>query len=314
MLTFIILGLFLQATQPKQPLQNPPDKVKATVLHAKATDLSYIEGLTQARPVSYPERFTVTTDVVCVEPLLPQAWRFIFNLKHRKLVVISDTAKAYYEVPLELLRYRYYALVEGIRRWVANDRAAVKATPDPAERQKLLAKHLPVWLRTENFLRNPDPKVVKSSVEEQKEPIKGLKAKKVTILADDKEIVSVTLTSETVIKKEVLNSIVGALGLPPAVAKELLKFSGLPLKYRQHLQIGAFHEIRQIEVERLTQTKVKRSALCVPQGYKKIENPPFVTMLKTAKRKFGGNQKPSTSQKQPDKTKQHKEEKPDQGR
>jgi len=314
MLTLIALGLFLQATQPKQPKKEPSDKVKATVLHAKATDLSYIEGLTQPRPVTYPERFTVTADVVCVEPLVPRAWRFIFNLKHKKLAVISDTAKAYYEVPLELLRFRYYALVEDVRRWLANNRSTVKATSDPAERQKLITKHLPVWLRTENFLRNPDPKTVKSSLEEQKDPVKGLKTKRITILADDKEVVCVTLTSQTVIKKEVLRSLVGALGLPPAVANELLKFSGLPLKYRQHLQIGAFHEIRQIEVERLTQMKVKRSALCVPQDYKKIENPPFVATLKAAERKFGGDQPPPTPKKQPDKTKQHKEKKPDQGR
>ena len=314
MLTVIALGLFLQAARPDNPPQKPPVKVKATVLHAKATDLSYIEGLTEARPVSYPQRFIVTADVVCVEPLVPRAWRFIFNLKQKKLAVISDAAKAYYEVPLELLRYRYYAVVEGVRMWVASDRAAVKAVSDPAERQKLLTKHTPIWLRTENSLRNPDPKSVKSAVAEQKDPVKGLKAKKVTIFADDKEVVCVTLTSETVVKKEVLRSLVGALGLPPAVANELLKFSGLPLKYRQHLQIGAFHEIRQIEVERLTQTKVERNALCVPRNYKKIENPPFVAMLKVAKRKFGGEQNAPISKKQPSKTKKRKEKKSDKGR
>jgi len=314
MLTIIALGLFLQAAKPDKPPQKQPETVRAIVLHAKATDLSYIEGLTEPRPVSYPQRFVVTADVVCVEPLVPRAWRFIFNLKQKNLVVISDATKAYYEVPLELLRYRYYAVVEDIRRWIANDRAAVKAVSDPAERQKLLTKHTPIWLRTENFLRNPDPKSVRSSVAEQKDPVKGLKAKKVTIFADDKEVVCATLTSETVVKKEVLRSLVGALGLPPAVAEELLKFSGLPLKYKQHLQIGAFHEIRQIEVERLTRTKVERSALCVPRNYKKIENPPFVAMLMTAKRKFGGEQHPPSVKKQPSKTKKHKEKKSDKGR
>ena len=131
---------------------------------------------------------------------------------------VIDNAKACYEVPLKLLRYRYNALVEDVRKWVADNCAAIKATTTPL------------------------------------------------------------------------------------------------LKYRRHLQVGAFHEIRQIEVERLTQMSVKRSALCVPQSCKKIKNPPFVAMLKVAERKFGVDRKPSTPKKRSDRTEQHKERKSDQGR
>ena len=305
MLGLVVLCVLLQGAPEKKPAEKKEEKIKALVIHAKATDLAYMEKLQEPKPVSYPQRITVAEDAVLLEPLVPGAWRFLFDLKRKCVYVINDGRKSYYEVPLQLLRFRYFMLVERLHRWLENDRAAVKSHPDPAEHQKLLEVHRPLWLRLQNFLRNPEPTTVKSESETLKEKKQGMPAKRVRITADGEEVVTVTLAITTLIKKEMLHAIVGALGLPPAVAKELLKYSGLPLQYKQHLRLGPFHEIRRIEVERTTKTSVSRKTFAVPKGYTKVSDPPFVLALKEAKRKFGGSQPPTRKPKkntQPQKT------------
>lgn len=306
MFIFLLIGLLLQTTPPQPQKTKEKTKIPALILHIKSNDLTYIERI-QEEPagVKYPQRIIVAKDTALIEPLVPGAQRFLFDLKKKRLFVINDSQKAYYEVPLSLLRYRYFMVVERLRRWLEKDRVAVKSITDPAERKKKLSIHKPIWLRLQNFLQNPEPKTVKSEIKEPKRVKKGMVTKKIQILSDGKVVVTTELARTDLVSKEILEAIVGALGLPPKVAKELLKFSGLPLSYQQHLQMGPFHEIRRIEVERITKTQINKQIFVLPKGYKKIGNVPFVLALMEAKRKYGGSSppiKPSKEKKEPKNT------------